>query len=483
MQKQNPQQFNVENQQAGNFYQEYQQPIYSSADIKKKFNPAVIIVPAVILVMAAAVLLILLLSGKAGYKAAEGKFISQMFSGLSSALSESEKVSREPQSLSVSFEASNSQISDYIGISEISFTTDTAVNGEDIYARMCLAAGDRLFNGSLWFDSENSNVLMILPEISSVYLQTSVAAGDDVQNLNIDSEKAVEALKDIVAKTLETYFEVVGDPKTESGQTFLVNNVTYTADKTVIRLDSAQLASVVRTFFDSLVNSDDAMDILCSYYGASKEEVLEMLNINDAIEELNEFIENGADSAASFEMAVWMQGSNIVGREVEITNDDGDTAVAFDFYKIPSSDGNVTYFKTSNGFECFNDDKVSGELHSGTITMSYLEAELTVEYKDIAITDQLFQGEAKVVVTGAEAFEIKAELKTEGDDKTMLISVPNVCRITVTAKPSELSYEDMPQLSADQVAIIDRDGDFYEDEAFNQFMNDVFEFIFGSYMF
>lgn len=479
MQKQNPQQFNAENQQAGNLYQQYQQPIYSSADVKKKFNPAVIIVPAVIVVMAAVVLLIVLLSGKAGYKAAEGKFISQMFSGLSSGLSETEKISREPQSLSVSFEASNSQISDYIGISDINFTVDTAVNGEDVYARMCLAVGDRLFNGNLWFDSENSNVLMVLPEISSVYLQM----GDDVQNTTIDPEKAIEALKDIVSQTLNTYFEVVGDPKVESGQTFTVKGVTYTADKTVIRLDSVQLATILRTFFDSFVSSDDAMDILCSYYGASREEVLEIIDINDAIEELDEFIKDGADSSAHLEMTVWMQGGDIVGREVEITDDDGDTAAAFDLYKILIPDGSITYFKTFDGFECLNEDKVSGELHSGTITMSYEGDEVTVEYKDIAITDQLFQGEAKVVVAGSEAFEIKTELTTEGEDRTVFISIPNVCRITATIRPSKLSFEDIPQLSAGEVAIIDKDGDFYEDETFNQFMNDVFGFLLGIYMY
>lgn len=472
-----------QNQQGNPYYQDYQKPVYSPVAVKKKLNPAVIIVPVAILAVAAiVVLLIMLFSGKGGYKGAEEKFMSQMFGGLSSAMSETEKVSGTPQSVTVSFEAANDQITDYLELPDITFTAETAVKGEDIYAHMQLALDDSIINGKLWFDGENSNVLMLLPEISSIYLQANIIADEDDQEEQIDVDKAMKALNDIVTKTMETYFEVVGDTEIQGGQTLVLEGNSYTADKVDIKLDSAQFATVVKAFLVNLRSNDDALEIIGGYYGMSKAEVLAELDDNFPIETLDEVIEsNGEDSEVSFNMTVWMQGGNIVGREVLITDDYGDTEAEFNVYQISDSDGTVTYFEIPDEFKVVDTDKVSGELHSGTLTMTDGYDEITVKYYDMAVTDKLFQGEARIIVAGSEAFEATVELGTEGDTKTMLVAIPNVCRVTVTAGPSQLSYEDRPQPSAGEVAVIDSDGDFYEDEAYEQFMNDVFGYLLGDF--
>lgn len=468
------------NQFFNSYDQEYQQPTYASAAVKKRVNPAVIIVPIAILAVAAVVvLLIILLGGKGGYKGAEEKYISQMFGGLSSALSETEKVSSEPQSVKVSIEAANSQITDYIGISDITFTADTAVSGSDIYAHMSLAFGDSLFNGKLWFDGENSNVLMSLPEISSIYLQASIMADENAQKPAIDAEEAMKAFNDIISQTMETYFEVLGDTKIEGGQTLLVNGEAYTADKVEIKLDKVQLATIYKAFLENLVNNDEAMDILCAYYSADEEEVLEMLDIDDTINDLEDIIEEGDGSDGYLEMTVWMQGGIIIGRDIVINSYSGTGNLSF--YHIPVSGGSVTYFELlPDNIRFYNEDNVNGELHSGTVTMSDGDNEVKTEYRDMAITDKLFQGEAKIVVTGSEAFEITVRLEKEGDTKTVLVSIPNVCKVTVIVEPSQLSYEDRPQLSEGEVAVIDSNGDFYDDETYEQFMNDVLGFLLGS---
>ena len=470
-----------QNQQGNPYFQDYQKPMYSPVAVKKRVNPAVIIVPVAILAVAAiVVLLIILFSGKGGYKGAEEKFMSQMFGGLSSAMSETEKISETPQSVTVSFEAANDQITDYFELPDITFTAETAVKGEDIYAHMRLALDDSIINGKLWFDGENSNVLMVLPEISSIYLQANIIADEDAQEEQIDVDKAMKALNDIISKTMETYFEVVGDTEIQGGQTLVLEGKSYTADKVEIKLDSAQFATVVKAFLESLRSNDDALEIIGAYNGMSKAEVLEMLDDNFPIETLDEVIESGGeDSEVSFNMTVWMQGGNIVGREVLITDDYGDTEAEFNVYQLSDNDGTVTYFEIPDEFKVVDVDKVSGELHSGTLTMTDGYDEVTVKYYDMAVTDKLFQGEARIIVAGSEAFEATVELGTEGDAKTVLFAIPNVCRVTVTAGSSQLSYEDRPQPSAGEVAVIDSDGDFYEDEAYEQFMNDVFEYLFG----
>lgn len=469
------------NQQPYPYYQDYQKPVYSPVTVKKRLNPAVIIVPVAILAVAAiVVLLIILFGGKGGYKGAEEKFMSQMFGGLSSALSETEKISGEPQSVTVSLDAANSQISDYIGISNLTFVTETAVKGEDIYAHLSLDMGDMILNGNIWFDKEESKVLVLLPEISSIYLQANIVEDGFAQDKQIDVDKAAQALNDIVSDTMETYFEVVGDTEIQGGQTLVLEGESYTADKVEIKLDSAEFATVVKAFLESLRSNDDALEIIGAYCGMSKAEVLETLDDNFPIETLDEVIESGGeDSQVSFNMTVWMQGGNIVGREVLITDDDGYTYTEFNVYQIPVADGTVTYFEIPDEFKAVNNDKVSGELHSGTLTMSDGYDEITVKYYDMAVTDKLFQGEARIIVSGSEAFEITAELKSEGDAKTVIVSVPNVLNMSIVMEPSQLSFEDMPQPSGGEVAVLDSDGDFYEDEAYEQFMNDILEYLFG----
>lgn len=463
------------NHQYNPYGQEYQQPSYSPVAVKKRVNPAAIIVPIAILIAAAVVVLIVLLSGKGGYKGAEEKYFSQMFGGLSSALSETEKVGKEPQAVTVNFEVSNAQITDYIGLSDVTFTAETAVKGEDIYTLLSFADGDRTYNGKFWFDGEKDNVLMLLPDISSIYLQASV------QETTADNEKAMAALSDIFSQTLETYFELVGDTKVESGQELTLNGVAYKADKVEIKLDKVQIATVAKTFLENLVSNDNAMDILCAYYGADKEEVIETLDINYAIEEFEEIIEEGDGSDGSFEMTVWMQGGSIIGRDIVITSY-SDTG-KLSFYQIPVSEGCITYFEIlPDDFRYLNEDKVNGELHSGTLTLYYGNEEVTVEYEDVAVTDKLFQGKAKIIAAGSEAFEVTMELEKEGDTKTALISVPNIFKVTVTIEPSVLSYEDIPQPSEGEVVIINSDGSFNEDdEAYDQLLNDFFEF-FMSYL-
>ena len=465
-------------QQSNPYYQEYQKPMYSPVAVKKRVNPAVIIIPAAILAVAAAVVvLILIFSGSSGYKGAEGKYFSQMLGGLSSAVDETEKVSETPQSITISFDASNSEISDYIGISNITLKTETAVKGEDIFAQMSLAIGNQLVNGKIWLDKESSEVLMLLPEISSIYLKASVELDEAEQEAQIDPDKAMAAFNDIFSQTLETYFEVVGDPETQGSQTLRVAGESYTADKVEIKLNEVQVAIVVKAFLENLVDNDDAMDILCTIYGEDKEYVIETLDIYDVIEKLEDIIEENEESKGSLNMTVWMMSGNIVGREIELINNSGSKEGEIDFYQIPTSDGTLTYFEMPDEFKFVSKDSVKGDVHSGTVTISDGYDDITVEYEDLAVTDKLFQGKAKIVLSGSEAFEISAELSSEGETKTLLVSIPNVCRVTVTAEPSSMSFEDMPQPSGGQVAVISSDSNLYDDEAFMQFTEDLSNYL------
>ncbi|MCH5200225.1 MAG: hypothetical protein J1F60_04620 [Oscillospiraceae bacterium] len=469
--------------QTNDFSQPYQQPTYASAAVKKKVNPAVIIVPiAIVAVAAIVVLMIMLFSGSGGYKGAEEKYFSQLFGGFSSAAKDTKNAAATPQKITVSFDVSNNQIADYIGMSGIYFETETASKGNDIYARMGIELGKEYFDCELWYDDKAGEIMMLLPDISSIYLQASLDAYEE-SGSELDVDKAYQALLDVVNKTMETYFEVVGETEIESGLTFRVARESYTADRVRIKLDSAQMATIIKAFLENFIENDDIMDVLCTYLDEDEDYVIEMMGIEDAIEQMEDVIEGDDDSEVSFKMDVWMQGGNIVGREIEITDYTGRTAAEISFFQVPTSNGSVTYFEIPDVVEYTAKDEVKGQLHTGSATLSFntggyysSSTEITVEYSDLAITDKLFQGEIRAYVSGSEGFELRAELSTEGNTKIASVSIPNICRATVTVGPSQLKFQEMPSPSSSQVVVFDSDGDFMYDEAYEEFMEDIMDY-------
>lgn len=469
------------NQQSFNmpdpFSPTYQQPMYASAAVKKKINPALIIVPAAIVIIAAVVVtLIIFLSGSRGYKGAEKKYFTQMIKGFSSSMSEASDQAKEPQLVTVSFDASNSQIADYIGFSDVTVTAETASKGDNIYALMSLEMGKEFIEGQLWYDEKKGEVMMRLPDISSIYIQASLSDSYGQDSL-IDTEAALDAFADIISDTMDTYFEVVGDTEVDKGNSFHVGRESFTADKAKIKLTEAQVAVITKAFLENFINNDEAMDILCAYLDEDEDDVIEMLRIDESIDYLEDIIDDADEySEVIFEMTVWIQGSNIVGREVELTSPYGYTAAEFAFYHVPTSNGTVTYFEMGDEFEIMCRDEVNGKLHSGSVTVTSYETEvMEMEYEDFAITDKLFQGEATIEFYGYNAFEVNLELETVGKTKEINVSVPNVCKVKVTSEPSKLKFEDMPNPSHGQVLSIDSSGD-YDEEAMEEFLNDIYSY-------
>ena len=460
------------------FPQMYQQPVYAPAVAKKRVNPAVFIIPiAAVVVAAVVVLLIMLFSGKGGYKGAEQKYFSQMFDRFNSALSQASDKAAEPQLVTVDFDASNSQIADYIGFSNIAFTVETASRGDSIYAQMSFELGKELISGKLWYDDENGEVMLQLPDISSIYLK-AILGTDDAQSPQIDTEKALRALSSVVSQTLDTYFEVVGETEIESGKDFRVGRETFTADRVRIKLDEAQLAVITKAFLENFINNNDVMDILCAYLDMSKNDIIDMMGIDYAIDQLDDIIDDSDEySDTVFEMTVWMQGGNVVGREVELIDNSGRTAGEFAFYQVPTSNGSVTCFEIPDTFEIINRDEVRGELHSGYLTVSSSGYDVVnVEYKDLAATDRLFQGEATIELMGYNAFEINLELESVGDTKEITLSIPNICKVKISSEPSKLQFEDMPNTSQGNVLIIDSSGN-YDESTLKKFMEELYSYL------
>ena len=462
--------------QPDQFSQAYQQPMYAPVAVKKRINPAVIIIPIAAVVLAAVVvLMIILFSGNGGYQGAEKRYFNNMLDRFSSTMSKATDKAAQPQLITVNFDASNGQIADYIGISDITFMVETASRGDDIYALLSMEIGKEVLSGELWFNEKDGEMMFRLPDISSIYFQAGLDM-EEAQASMIDTDKLYSALGDVIAKTLDTYFEMVGESEIKGGQSFRVDRETFTADKVVITLNQAQLLTLTKAFMENFIENDDIMDILCTYMDEDKDDVIELLGIDYAIEQMEDLIDELEDDEHdAIEMTVWMQGGNVVGREIELIDVSGNTVAEIAFYQVPTSKGSITYLEVADEFEILNRDEVSGGLHTGSLTVSASGYDvLKAEYEDLAVTDNQFQGEATIEFVGYDSFEIKIRMETDGDTKELEISVPNMFKVKITSEPSDLSFEGMPEPSRGQVVNITGN---YDEDAMQDFIEDLSDYI------
>lgn len=470
-------------------FQEYQAPVYSTnfQPIKKKFNPLAIIIPAVILV-AAAVVLFFIFFNKSSYEKAEKQFFSDLRSTvLSSANEAEEQINDKPQSVSFDVTLPN-ELSYYLGgISKVGFNSDAIIDDEKLYSKSSVYLEDAKIDLECWADVTNKLVYMLFPEASDICLKIDVSenlenASQNVKIKSVDYDKLAEELCNVLDETMKTYYEEIGDVSTEKNQEFTVEAETFTADKAVVHLNAAQLAKIVSAFRDNLLANEEALSLLADVCDVESVDVLKE-NISSAIDKakLDSIIAGEACNAA-FDMTVYMKGNNIVGRDITITNDDLEK-VTVQFYDLPAdNDEEVVYLNVitdenddSENVKLYFKNKENNNAESGAGYVDAFGTKLNVSYNDVAVTDDLFQGTVTVSMEGEAAFTANMEFKEEGEAKIITLKIPNICSITAAVKPSDITFKDYP---SGNMAEISANGSFdYDDEMFQQFSDDLSEYI------
>ncbi|MDE6636408.1 MAG: hypothetical protein K2K09_07400, partial [Lachnospiraceae bacterium] len=123
---------------------------------------------------------------------------------------------------------------------------------------------------------------------------------------------------------------------------------------------------------------------------------------------------------------------------------------------------------------------------SGSIVVYYgnnayyydTESNVTADYSNLAITDELFQGNVTVKTDGDDGFTANVELKKEGQDKIVKVTVPNICAVTLTCSPSDMEFKEIPVLSEGEYVSISSDYDIdYDSEAYSKFSDDMERYI------
>lgn len=484
---------------------EYIQPIYPSSMVTpaKKFNPLAVIIPAAVLLIAGVIIaLLLLLPVKNSYRKAEENY----FGGLMSALNEAENLTEnvEPEKLKVDVSIPLGELTG-TDFSEISAEIDAVSRNKDIYSQAKAAFGDKTVFIESWMDRANMKNYFLIPDASDIY-----AVMELQESKQVSYEEYADAMKQVIDNTAETYFEIIGEPEVLKNQSFEIEGETFTADKSEIHLGTREMAIVFKAFFDNMLENEKTTEILCYMSGCdTKEEFIEYEyehmngNFEDAI--------NGSDEYdMSFDMTVYIRNNNVIGREVLLSDSDVDEHFSVGLYQIPAGNSETVYFH----YEQYEDeepdererltllcrDNANGDAHSGSIDARLVrknsywdyendeikynlnESTLTAEYSDLALTEENFGGKLTVTADGESGFTANVELKTEGEDKIIKVTVPNICTVTVTSSPSDIEFKDIPVLSEDEYVKIGSgidsdDGIDYDSETFKKFSEDLERYI------
>lgn len=467
------------------FFEEYQAPIYATEfkPIKKRINPLAVIVPVCVAVIAAAAVLMIFLLNKTDYKKSEKKYFNQLLSSAQSSVEEKENTVN-PQSVSINFQSPLSNLTgNILDISNIDFNFDGAVKGKDLYNTIGFKMGDIDISGEYWINSAKKTALLSLPKISEIFVKFDLS-GAESESKTTSASEYIRVFSEVLSKTADTYFELIGDVAVEKDQEFVVGFKTYTADKAEIHLNAQQIAKIFRAFYNNLLDNEDAVKLLCDSLGyEDKDELKAAIDKKIDFDALDK-AENGENYPWSLDMTVYMKNKEIIGRNITVKDDgaaEDDKEFGAEFYNIPTQNGSVKYISASKSgktsFSVINEDVEEGGVHSGTVEITAKDKEAALSYSDFAITDTLFQGKAEFTVKNSPAFSANLELKTEGDAKTTIITVPNIFTLTVKAEPSELEYKEEPQLSDSQLAVISTDENSEINENLTKFMNDFYAYI------
>lgn len=457
-------------------FQEYQSPVYAASfrPIKqKRINPLAFIIPGAVLIIAALVVFFIFVFNKTSYKKAERNYFNNL---LSSALTQSEEAEKnsQPQYLHINFQSPLTNIQgNVLDISDIDFNIDSALKGDSLFGSTSFKMGDIDITGELWFDNAKKSLLLYLPGISDIYLKAN--ADQNAEITVEENSEYVRIFNDVLNKTFESYFEIIGDTEVEENQEFKVDGTTYTADTVVITLDASKITKLVKALYDNTLENEEAVKLICDSMGLNgKDELIDAIEQSgfsfDSLEE--------AIGDLSVDMTVYIKNNEIIGRYIVVK--DNDNKYGLKFYNIPLESGSVKYISYVQSNQALitivNEDSTDKDVHSGTIALKVMGQEVaTLTYSDFAVTEELFQGTASLAIKNQPAFAANLSLKTEDEEKSVEINVPNIFTLTLKTGPSDLSYKDEPEVSDDKLAVIQEE--MAENENFEKFMNDFYEYI------
>lgn len=462
---------------------DYFQPAFSNrlTPIKKKLNPLVIVLPLILVIIAAAAVIFFFLYNNITYRKAEENYFGGLMQNCLE-LKNSFFKDKSPVKADITFSVPAAGM---IGIdaSEAAFTADTVKEGDKFYTAVSAAVGKESFTAESWADFENKTFAVLFPEISDIYLCLN------------DFADYTEIFNDIIVKTSDVYFELVGEPEPEKNTVFTVKDSSFKADRYVIHLDGVQLAALERSLLVNILSNDEAAAVLCRVTGCeTKEELVEDEKMKAVFNELEQIITGEKKNTACLDMNVYVRDKTVIGREIIFTGTDGEGTNAADpsdtdtadrtilnIYEIPDGNQTLTHIYFVNPEK--NEIYIKGtrtlarkNVYSGKTTFSYGENTLTVNYTDLAVTEGLFQGKISAVSESSPALAATAELKTDGDKKLFNLSVPNIVNIDATITPSEIVYKEMPEIFEGEYAELPFDNG-NKSETTEKFKGDFSEFI------
>lgn len=414
------------------------------------------------------------------YHQAEKKYFDNIKTTAESVISENE------QALSAPLQADIDLSLPEEGFSDISLHIDNITEDENAYGILKIGVNEYDINVEYWINEAESKAFALLPDISEIY-----ALFDYSEYLPEQYYQDVSSdILSVLEKTSEVYFEVAGEPEIVNEQEIKVNDIVCTADKINVHLDSVSLAKITKSFFSNMVENANIAEMLCRMTGyEEQDELFSDEGYIEFIRNLDDIISGAESNEAAFDMNVYLNGDDIIGREITFSNPaelemtEDFTNIVFNMYEIPTENGQIiTYIDLNTDDEDLTltlKDVRNGDEHSGSLNFSDYGEGYAVNYDGVTISEELFQGTVKITSVSDPQLAATIRLKTEEKTKLMEITVSDICTIKIALKPSELTLKEFPNPADGEYVDIFSEAENLENssETMKTLLNDITEYV------
>jgi len=417
------------------------------------------------------------------YEEAERSFLSGVVSSYSKFFALSEGVSKgDGGELTIEFTPED-YILELMGAGNINptvFKIKSEVSEGDMYANIAYLNGKKeLLNVEMWM--EDKAYTLFIPALIDKYITGSLTEGAVAsltsaytagsplsQNLKMPDPPSDAEVERVMNKLWDKYFELTKDAATEKNVDVTLGEVTLKCDKTTVEVDEAEIKQLAVTLLEEIKNSGEFMRFMEEIAAMQEDASTDISKqIDDAIAEIN------ADSgtAGVLSMTVYINGTDIVKREVTVAENGVNTG----FFSYAVMDDGKDYASESV-FESYGEDAASvsvydsgtkdGDVYTGSTVINVKSAQksFTVNgsYSELSFDkDGNFNG-GEITISSDDAADqsFSVKLKFNGDSFTGSLTVGSAKFATVKMTYNQdFDAPSAPSLDASNSVNVDGDSD------------------------
>ncbi|MDR2357139.1 MAG: hypothetical protein LBD92_03500 [Oscillospiraceae bacterium] len=269
---------------------------------------------------------------------------------------------------------------DYLDISDMSLAGSLAWAGQELAANLTLTSGGEKVS-DIVYAYDGSEMTLALPDLTDYYLrllsgEADSGAGFDFSELD---QKKLEATMTEIAKT---YFDVANDiSEVEKGVELTGGGLTVKCDKYTMNFTEDAVARIVLTAIAELRKNDNLLAFIASaaalqyggYYDA--DDILE--EIEDALDEAEDYFSDLDGDSRLFRMVVWTSGGRVAARKIDRLENLSGAVLSYKNMAVKKDsfieiDGSLDYYGSMSltATKKASEFEIEADINAGGVSMS-----------------------------------------------------------------------------------------------------------------